>query len=146
VHYPDLSTALRPPTVHLQPYDVGLSQPLYATYELQVHNHCCAGHTGVNQESFLKLYSEAMKIASTNESLLAAWRGTGLIPYSPTAVMKRLSTWKKAGDGKPTVSSSSRPGSGPEQELQYPTTPKMVQEIEELFVDIQNSCTVRLGR
>jgi hypothetical protein len=72
-------------------------------------------HTGVNRESFPKLYSEAMKIASTKETLLAAWRGTGLVPYSSTAVVKRLSTWKKAGDEKLTVSSSSRPGSGPGQ-------------------------------
>ena len=34
----------------------------------------------------MKFYSEARKIAFTKESILAAWRGTGLAPYNPTAV------------------------------------------------------------
>jgi hypothetical protein len=50
------------------------------------------GHTGVNKEFFLKLYDEARKIAFTKESILAAWRGTGLAPYNSTAVSKRLHT------------------------------------------------------
>jgi DDE superfamily endonuclease/Tc5 transposase-like DNA-binding protein len=136
---------LPPHSTHLlQPCDVGLFQPLQAAYGRQVDNHCRAGHTGVNKESFLKLYSEARKIAFTKDNILAAWRGTGLAPYNPNAVLKRLPTWEKTGDEKATVSSSSGRGSGPGQELQCPKTPKTVQEIEELFADIQNSRTERL--
>jgi len=80
-----------------------------------VDDHCCAEHTGVNRKSFPKLYSEAMKIAFTKENRLAAWKGTGPVSYSPTAVIKQLSMWKKTGNEKLTVSSSSRPGSGPGQ-------------------------------
>ena len=76
----------------LQPCDVGLFRPLQATYGRQADNHYRMGHTGVNKESFLKLYGEARKIAFTKESILAAWRGAGLAPYNPTAVLKRLHT------------------------------------------------------
>jgi len=79
-------------THHLQSYDVGLFQPLQAIYGRQVDNHYRMGHTGVNKEFFLKLYDEARKIAFTKESILAAWRGTGLA-HNPTAVLKRLHTY-----------------------------------------------------
>jgi hypothetical protein len=82
-----------PNSTHLlQPCDVGIFEPLQAAYGRLVDSHCRGGRSGVNKESFLVIFSEAKRNAFTTENISSAWRGTGLVPYYPTAVLKRLPT------------------------------------------------------
>jgi hypothetical protein len=96
----------------------------------------------VNKESFLGIFSEAKKNAFTPENISSAWRGTGLIPYNPTAVLKRLPTWKETGAEKTAFSESYGSSQGVEPNPAPPKTPKSV-EIENMFAEVQLSRTER---
>jgi len=93
---------------------------------------------------FFELFGELGKKAGTKGNISAAWRGTGLAPYSLIAVLKWLSTWEKVGVEKVAFSTSSDPPHGVKPTLPDPKTLKSGREIENLFVEAKILHTVRL--
>jgi hypothetical protein len=135
---------LPPHSTHqLQPCDVGLFGPLQSAYGKGVDNYCRAGHTGVTKDAFLRLYEDAREKTFTKDNVLSAWRSTGLAPYNPTAVLKRLPSWVEARLEEKTSSDDTLQQAGSGMDLTEVKTPKSARELETLFQAINLSSTAR---
>jgi len=75
-----------PHTTHcLQPYDVGVFGLLSSTWKAEVN---AAGEDGdeICKSTFIRHYAHARQKAFTKETILGAWRKTGLCPLDCSAI------------------------------------------------------------
>ena len=86
--------AIYPPhsTHKLQPLDVSLFSPLATYYgqELDQFIFRSQGVSGVKKRDFLMLFWPAYLKAFTDANIQSAWRKTGLFPFNPDEVLKRV--------------------------------------------------------
>ena len=91
-------------TFHLlQPLDVGIFGPVQHAYAKQVAQLARDGKTHISKLDFIDLLAEARSRAFTPSNIAGAWRGAGVEPYDPSAVMKKL---PGASLGSPTSASA----------------------------------------
>ena len=74
----------------LQPLDVGCFAPLKRAYSREIEGliRCRINH--ITKEDFLPAFATAYDKAITKENICGAFRGAGLIPFNPDAVVSKL--------------------------------------------------------
>jgi hypothetical protein len=74
----------------LQPLDVGCFGPLKKAYGRQVELKMKAGTSHITKEDFLPAFSAAFRDAMTEKNIQGGFRGAGLMPHNPEAVLSKL--------------------------------------------------------
>jgi hypothetical protein len=74
----------------LQPLDVGCFAPLKKAYGNQVENLIRNHINHVTKLELLPAFKAAFENAITKENICGGFRGAGLIPYAPEAVLSQL--------------------------------------------------------
>ena len=74
----------------LQPLDVGFFALLKRAYTKELENTFRVGMTHVDKLEFLEIYKRVRLQVFTKSNILGAFRGDGLHPFSPTAVLDVL--------------------------------------------------------
>jgi hypothetical protein len=74
----------------LQPLDVGCFGPLKKAYGRQIENRMRAGTTHISKEEFFPAFYAAFQAAMTEKNIQGGFRGAGLMPHSPQAVLLKL--------------------------------------------------------
>ncbi len=74
----------------LQPLDVGCFAPLKLAYGNQISNLIRCGINHVTKLEFLPAFHTAFNASITSSNISGAFRGSGLIPYDPEAVLSKL--------------------------------------------------------
>jgi hypothetical protein len=83
----------------LQPLDVSLFRPLSQAYtdELNKSIQESQGLTRIRKRDFFRLFWASWIIAFKEENILSAFKTTGLYPFNPDLVVRRLSRKRKVG-------------------------------------------------
>lgn len=82
---------LPPHSSHLlQPADVGAFEPLKKAYGFQINDFIKACITHITKLEFLIAFQGAFKAAITEKNAKAGFRGSGLVPYNPEAVIEKM--------------------------------------------------------
>lgn len=74
----------------LQPLDVGCFGPLKKAYGRQIENKIRVGVTHISEEDFFLVFAAAFQETMTVDNIQGGFRGTGLIPHNPEAVLSKL--------------------------------------------------------
>jgi hypothetical protein len=74
----------------LQPLDVGCFSPLKRAYGDEISSLARYGTKQIKKEAFLPAFKAAFEKAMTKENICAGFRGAGLVPYDPEAVISKL--------------------------------------------------------
>jgi hypothetical protein len=74
----------------LQPLDVGCFSPLKRAYSDEISSLARYGTKQIKKEAFLPAFKAAFEKAITKENICAGFRGAGLVPYNPEAVISKL--------------------------------------------------------
>jgi hypothetical protein len=86
-----ITLCMPPHSSHLlQPLDVGCFSPLKRAYSSQVERWMRAHCTHVAKEDFLRSFHAAYSSVFTPENIKGGFRGAGLIPLDPEAVISKL--------------------------------------------------------
>jgi hypothetical protein len=102
----------------LQPLDVGCFGPLKKAYGRQIENKIKAGTTHITKEDFFSAFLAAFQQAITEKNIQGGFRGAGIIPHNPSAVLSKLDVVLKT----PTPPGTSQ-GEGPTWTGKTPTNP-----------------------
>jgi hypothetical protein len=73
-----------------QPCDVGPFGPLKTAYRDEVEQLNQGGVDAVGKEHFTSLYKPAREKALTRRNIMAGWSATGLYPFNPERVLRKL--------------------------------------------------------
>ena len=74
----------------LQPLDVGCFAPLKQAYGRQVEGLIRLHINHVTKLEFLPAFKQAYQEAIANENIISSFRGAGLVPFNPEAVLLKL--------------------------------------------------------
>jgi len=74
----------------LQPLDVGCFAPLKQAYARQVEGLIRLQINHVTKLEFFPAFKQAYQEAITNENIISSFRGVGLVPFNPEAVLSKL--------------------------------------------------------
>jgi hypothetical protein len=74
----------------LQPLDVGCFGPLKKAYGRQIENRMRAGTTHITKEDFFLSFFIAFQATMTEKNIQGGFRGAGLMPHNPQAVLLKL--------------------------------------------------------
>jgi hypothetical protein len=74
----------------LQPLDVGCFAPLKRAYGDEISGLARYGTKQIKKEAFLPAFKAAFEKAITKENICASFRGAGLVPHDPEAVVSKL--------------------------------------------------------
>lgn len=74
----------------LQPLDVGCFGPLKKATSQQMKNLLSCGYNNITKQDFLPEFEEAFAKAFTPANIQGAFRGSGLCPLNPEAVLSKL--------------------------------------------------------
>ena len=74
----------------LQPLNVGCFAPLKRAYGNKISVLARYGTKQIKKEAFLPAFKAAFKKAITKENICASFRGAGLVPHNPEAVVSKL--------------------------------------------------------
>jgi hypothetical protein len=74
----------------LQPLDVGCFSPLKRAYGDEISSLARYGTKQIKKEVFLPAFKAAFEKAITKENICASFRGAGLVPHNPEAVISKL--------------------------------------------------------
>ena len=84
-------TLCMPHSSHLlQPLDVGCFGPLKRAYGGEIAGMACNTVTHITKSDFLAAFQKAYSKAITPENVRGSFRGAGLIPFNPEAVISRF--------------------------------------------------------
>jgi hypothetical protein len=112
----------------LQPLDVGCFAPLKRAYGHEI-NHLIRCHINhITKAAFLPAFKAAFDRSFTPANIRSAFRGAGLVPHYPDAVLSKLDVQLRT----PT------PPALPEVALWQPRTPSNVRELEAQSTLIRN--------
>jgi hypothetical protein len=114
----------------LQPLDVGCFSPLKKAYGREIENKMRAGTTHISKEDFFPAFFAAFKKAMIKENILGGFRGAGLMPHNPEAVISKLDVKFKTPTPPGTSSSSQDPWTS-----QTPTTTREASSQSKLLKD-----------
>jgi hypothetical protein len=82
---------LPPHTTHrLQPLDVGIFGPLAKYYSELVHEESKWKGEGVTKREWIQWIQKARVKANTQSNIASAWGATGLVPFNPDRVLRKL--------------------------------------------------------
>ncbi len=86
-----ITLCMPPHSSHLlQPLDVGCFGPLKKAYGRQIEMKMKAGTSHIMKEDFLPAFHTAFQDAMTGKNILGGFRGAGLMPHDPEAVLSKL--------------------------------------------------------
>jgi hypothetical protein len=86
-----ISVSLPPHSSHLtQPLDVGCFSPLKVAYGREIESFIKSSVTHITKVEFFLAFQAAYKKAFTKENILGGFRGAGLVPFDPDAVISKL--------------------------------------------------------
>jgi hypothetical protein len=74
----------------LQPLDVGCFSPLKRAYGDEINSLARYGTKKIKKEAFLPAFKAAFDKSMTKENICAGFRGAGLVPHNPEAVISKL--------------------------------------------------------
>jgi DDE superfamily endonuclease/Tc5 transposase DNA-binding domain/helix-turn-helix, Psq domain len=74
----------------LQPLDLSCFGPLKRAYGAQIEDYQRLGVNHIDKQDFLEAFSLARITAYKPTTIISGFRGTGLVPFDPTQVLKRL--------------------------------------------------------
>jgi hypothetical protein len=74
----------------LQPLDVGCFSPLKRAYGNEISSLARYGSKQIKKEAFLPAFKAAFEKSITKENICASFRGAGLVPHDPEAVLSKL--------------------------------------------------------
>ena len=74
----------------LQPLDVGCFSPLKRAYGDEISGLTRYGTKQIKKEAFLPAFKAAFEKAITKDNICASFRGAGLVPHDPEAVLSKL--------------------------------------------------------
>lgn len=122
----------------LQPCDVGVFAPLKTAYRDEVERLCRGSLDTISKEHFTSLYKPERERALTKRNITAGWAASGLFPFHPERVLRKI---PKA-PAELTVPNEVR--SCPQDEvLQTPITPVTTEVVRSLHNLIkQETCAL----
>jgi len=86
-----ITLCMPPHSSHLlQPLDIGCFGPLKKAYGRQIELKMRAGTTHISKEDFFPAFFAAFQQTITGKNIQGGFRGAGLIPHDPEAVLSRL--------------------------------------------------------
>lgn len=86
-----ITLCMPPHSSHLlQPLDVGCFGPLKQAYGRQIEDKMRAGTSHITKEDFFPAFFAAFQLSITKKNIQGGFRGSGLVPYSPEAVLSKL--------------------------------------------------------
>ena len=86
-----IPVSLPPHSSHLtQPLDVGCFSPLKVAYGREIETFIKSSVTHITKVEFFLAFQAAYKRAFTKENILGGFRGAGLVPFNPDAVISKL--------------------------------------------------------
>ncbi|KAF1928156.1 CENP-B protein, partial [Didymella exigua CBS 183.55] len=74
----------------LQPLDVGCFSPLKRAYSDEISGLARYSSKQIKKEAFLPAFKAAFERLITKENIYAGFRGAGLVPHNPEAVILKL--------------------------------------------------------
>jgi hypothetical protein len=74
----------------LQPLDVGCFSPLKRAYGDEISSLARYDSKQIKKEAFLPAFKAAFKRSITKKNICASFRGAGLVPHNPEAVLSKL--------------------------------------------------------
>jgi hypothetical protein len=74
----------------LQPLDVGCFGPLKKAFGRQIENRMRAGITHITKEDFFPAFFAAFQATMTERNIQGGFRGAGIMPHDPQAVISKL--------------------------------------------------------
>jgi len=105
-----ITISLPPHSSHLtQPLDVGVFSPLKRAYGDQINLFIRAHINHITKDEFFIAYHAAYNAIMTKENIAAGFRGTGLIPYNPEAVISKLDIKLRTPEGSRPSSANANP-------------------------------------
>lgn len=105
-----ISISLPPHSSHLtQPLDVGVFGPLKRAYGDEINVFVRAGITHITKDDFFSAYHKAYDKVVTKKNIQSGFRGAGLIPHNPDAVLSKLDIKIITPEGSRPTSSSTNP-------------------------------------
>ena len=117
-------------TTHIcQPLDVGVFGPFARSYKTHLESLTRFSTYNIDKTDFLTLVQKARKEGISSRNIESAWRATGLIPYNPSTVLKKLE-----GKGKHALSSEAPLVTTPERRpaILVPRTPANVDQVSQI--------------
>lgn len=103
-----ITISLPPHSSHLtQPLDVGIFSPLKRAYGAEINTLIQASITHISKVEFLSAYHAAYNKVMSKENIAGAFRGAGLIPYEPEAVLSKVDVKIRTPEGSRPASASS---------------------------------------
>jgi len=86
-----ITLCMPPHSSHLlQPLDVGCFSPLKKAYGRQVENLMRSHVNHITKVEFLPCFKAAFDTSITKSNILGSFRGAGLVPFNPEAVLSKL--------------------------------------------------------
>lgn len=104
-----ITLCMPPHSSHLlQPLDVGCFSPLKKAYSARIQRLGIVGYHYLIKEDFLPEFRPAYKAAFTSNTIQSAFRGSGLLPLDPQAVLSKLTLRYKTPTPPPLCSSDTQ--------------------------------------
>lgn len=86
-----IALCMPPHSSHLlQPLDIGCFGPLKQAYGRQIEKKMRAGISHITKEDFFPAFLTASQEVMTEKNIQGAFRGAGLVPHNPEAVLSKL--------------------------------------------------------
>jgi hypothetical protein len=130
-----ITLCMPPHSSHLlQPLDVGCFAPLTKAYGRQVENLMRSRITHITKIQFLPCFRAAFNAAITKSNILGGFRGAGLVPLNPEAVISKLDVRLRT-PPLPTVEDSPWQSQTPSNTLEFGLQSKLICERIQRHVD-----------
>jgi hypothetical protein len=123
-----ITLCMPPHSSHLlQPLDVGCFSPLKKAYGRQAERMMRNKITRITKLEFLPCFKAAFDASITNSNILGGFRGAGLVPHDPEAVISKLKV-RLCTPPLPTVDNSTWEPKTPSNTLEFGSQLKLIQE------------------
>ena len=114
-------------TTHIcQPLDVGVFGPLARSYKTHIESLTRFSTYNIDKTDFLTIVQKARKDGISSKNVESAWRATGLMPYNPFMVLKKLEAKGKRTLSALVTTPERRPGT------LVPQTPANVDQVSQI--------------
>lgn len=118
----------------LQPLDVGIFSPLAHYYGRGVDDAVRGGRTNIDKSQFFTIYNSARQNTMTTANIISSYRTTGLVPFEPTEVLKRLPPEVVS---QASIQDDDINRLQQEDQLRNPKTPRTTRELDEHIAWVQ---------
>jgi hypothetical protein len=130
-----ITLCMPPHSSHLlQPLDVGCFSPLKTAYGRQAEDLMRNRITHITKLEFLPCFIGAFKAAITNDNIQGGFRGAGLVPFDPEAVISKLDVRLRT-PPLPTVEDRPWQSQTPKNTLEFGSQSTLIKERIRRHVD-----------